>query len=102
MKAKVSTGIKGTPTPRGTFTIFKKQPSRYMQGPLPYISKHYFDLPGVPWDMYFTEEGAAIHGAYWHTDFGKKHSNGCVNLPVALSKKLYFWADVGTEVTVRD
>ncbi len=102
MKEKVSTGIKATPTPRGTFTVFKKTPSRYMQGPIPGISDHYYDLPGVPWNLYFTEQGAVIHGAYWHNNFGKAWSNGCVNLPIASAEKLYKWADVGTTVLVRD
>ncbi len=102
MKEKVSTGIKLTPTPRGTFTVFKKTPSRYMQGPIPNISDHYYDLPGVPWNLYFTEEGAVIHGAYWHDKFGQVWSNGCVNLPLESAEKLYNWADVGTKIVVRD
>lgn len=101
MHEKVSTGITGTPTPRGTFTIFKKKPSRYMQGPLPYISEKYFDLPGVPWTMYFTKEGAAIHGTYWHQSFGTPRSNGCINLPVDIAERLYHWAPVGTRVRVQ-
>lgn len=102
MKEKVSTGLELTPTPRGTFTIYKKTPSRYMQGPIPGISTHYYDLPGVPWNLYFSNEGAVIHGAYWHNSFGKQWSNGCVNLPIASAEKIYKWADVGTKVLVRD
>ncbi len=102
MEESVSTGLELTPTPRGTFTIFKKRPSRYMQGPIPEISQKYYDLPGVPWNLYFTEQGAIIHGAYWHNNFGKQWSNGCVNLPMDKAEKLYKWADVGTKVTVRD
>lgn len=102
MQSPVSTGLELTPTPRGTFTIYRKTPSRYMQGPIPGISAQDYDLPGVPWNLYFTQEGAVIHGAYWHDDFGKTHSNGCVNLPIDAAKKLYEWADLGTEVTVRD
>ncbi len=101
LSAKVSTGLKVTPTPRGVFTIFKKQPSRYMQGPLPYISQKYYDLPGVPWTMYFTEQGAAIHGAYWHTSFGKRYSSGCVNLPPDTARILYEWAELGTLVVIK-
>lgn len=102
MKENVSTGIKVTPTPRGTFTVYKKTPSRYMQGPLPGISEKYYDLPGVPWNLYFTYEGAVIHGAFWHNSFGKPYSNGCVNLPLSSARILYEWAPVGTKVTVRD
>jgi lipoprotein-anchoring transpeptidase ErfK/SrfK len=101
MNTAVSTGIIKTPTPKGSFYIFKKQPSRYMQGPLPGISGKVYDLPGVPWTMYFTQQGAAIHGTYWHANFGKPSSNGCVNLPVYKAKQLYDWADVGTRVYVQ-
>lgn len=102
MEEAASTGLDTTPTPRGTFTVFKKRPSRYMQGPIPEISQKYYDLPGVPWNLYFTEQGAIIHGAYWHEHFGEQWSNGCVNLPMDKAEKLYKWADVGTKVTVRD
>lgn len=102
MKESVSTGLDSTPTPRGTFFIYKKTPTRYMQGPLPGVSTQYYDLPGVPWDLYFTKQGGAIHGAYWHTAFGREHSHGCVNLPLDKARELYDWADVGTKVVVRD
>jgi len=103
MSTNISTGLELTPTPRGEFTIFKKMPSRYMQGPLPYLnSKQVYDLPGVPWNLYFTEGGAVIHGAYWHTSFGKAYSHGCVNMTPAEAQKLYHWAEVGTKVLVRD
>ncbi len=102
MKEPVSTGLELTPTPRGIFKVFRKTPSRYMQGPLPGISDQYYDLPGVPWNLYFTEQGAVIHGAYWHTNFGQPWSHGCVNLPVEKAHELYDWAPVGTAVTVRD
>ena len=102
MQEPISSGLDGTPTPRGTFHIFKKTPSRYMQGPLPGVSDQYYDLPGVPWDLYFTHEGAAIHGAYWHDKFGEQWSHGCVNLPVEKARELYEWADLGTPVTVHD
>ncbi len=102
MKESISTGLDGTPTPRGTFYIYKKTPSRYMQGPLPGISDQYYDLPGVPWNLYFTEGGAVIHGAYWHDHFGRQWSHGCVNLPPDKAQKIYQWAELGMPVTIRD
>ena len=102
MTATTSTGLKSTPTPRGIFHIYKKTPSRYMQGPLPGVSDQYYDLPGVPWNLYFSEQGAVIHGAYWHNSFGTPYSHGCVNLIVADAYTLYNWAELGTKVTVRD
>jgi len=103
MELAISTGLELTPTPRGTFTIFKKTPSRYMQGPLPNLAdRQIYDLPGVPWNLYFTQGGAVIHGAYWHDSFGTAYSHGCVNVPVAAARTLYAWADLGTKVIVED
>ena len=48
MQEPVSTGLELTPTARGTFTIFKMTPARYMQGPIPGVSDQAYDLPGVP------------------------------------------------------
>lgn len=101
MVTKVSTGDTSTPTPTGTFTIYKKTPTRYMQGPLPGVTDVPFDLPGVSWDMYFTEGGAAIHGTYWHNNYGTEQSDGCVNVPAELAKILYDWAPLGTKVTIQ-
>jgi lipoprotein-anchoring transpeptidase ErfK/SrfK len=97
----VATGEDLTPTPTGTFSIYKKTPTRYMQGPLPGVTDIPFDLPGVPWDMYFTQGGAAIHGTYWHDNYGSAQSDGCINVPVELAKLLYAWADVGTPVIIK-
>lgn len=63
--------------------------------------KDYYDLPGVPYTMYFDSDGSAIHGAYWHNDFGRHHSHGCVNMSVKDSEKLYLWANAGTSVIIR-
>lgn len=103
LETDISTGLALTPTPRGTFTIFKKTPSRYMQGPLPNLpSDQRYDLPGVPWNLYFTHGGAVIHGTYWHDSFGNPYSHGCVNLDPSIAQQLYMWAELGTEVVVKD
>ncbi|MCR4275883.1 MAG: L,D-transpeptidase family protein [Candidatus Parcubacteria bacterium] len=102
MEQAISVGLELTPTPTGTFSIYRKMPDSYMQGPVPGVSDQYYDLPGVPWDLYFTNEGGAIHGAYWHNNFGQPWSHGCVNLPPAAAELLYEWADLGTPVTVKD
>ncbi|MDQ1282137.1 MAG: hypothetical protein QG630_488 [Patescibacteria group bacterium] len=100
MEFLISSGLDDLPTPIGTFKIFQKTPSRYMQGPLPGISDQEYDLPGVPWTMYFTNSGAAIHGAYWHNSFGEQWSHGCINLDPSDAERLYSWAEVGTQVIV--
>lgn len=101
MQEAISTGLDFTPTPTGTFEVFKKTPSRYMQGPIPNVSTQVYDLPGVPWNLYFTNGGSVIHGAYWHDHFGKPWSHGCVNLPPQKAKELYLWADIGIKVIVK-
>lgn len=101
MEISISTGLALYPTPRGTFSVFKMTPTRYMQGPLPGHTDVY-DLPGVPWNLYFTDEGAVIHGAYWHDSFGIRYSHGCVNLLPSDAGKLYAWSVLGMKVIVRD
>jgi len=102
MKQLVSTGLDKTPTRTGEFKVFKKTPSRYMQGADGGQEDQFYDLPGVPWDLYFTYDGNVIHGAYWHGNFGMKWSHGCVNLPYEKSKELYEWTPVGTTVIVQE
>lgn len=102
LELDISTGLEYTPTPSGTFHIFRKTPTRYMQGPLPGVSEDEYDLPGVPWNMYFTEQGAVIHGAYWHDSFGNQYSHGCVNVSLDSARDLYEWADLGTTVIVKN
>lgn len=103
MATPTSTGLQLSPTPLGTHEIFKKTPSRYMQGPIPGIpGSDYYDLPGVPWNLYFTEQGAVIHGAYWHESFGTPYSHGCVNLDTSTAEELYNWATLGTAVIVQE
>ncbi len=103
MEASISTGLELSPTPAGTFPIFRKTPSRYMQGPIPGVpGSDYYDLPGVPWNLYFTAGGAVIHGAYWHDSFGQQYSHGCINMSPEEAKKLYEWTPLGTKVVVQE
>ena len=88
----VSTGISRYPTPPGRYRIYAKYPSVTMSGPGYYLT-------GVPHTMYFYR-GYALHGTYWHNNFGRPMSHGCVNLTRADAAWLYSWASVGTEVVV--
>ena len=56
-------------------------------------------LPGVPYTMYFYK-GYALHGTYWHDNFGTPMSHGCVNLETNDAEWLYEFASVGTLVNV--
>jgi len=87
-----STGVAATPTVQGTFRIYLRYPSQTMYGPGYY-------LPDVPHVQYFYQ-GYGFHGTYWHNNFGKPMSRGCVNLTIADAEWLYGWASIGTLVRV--
>jgi lipoprotein-anchoring transpeptidase ErfK/SrfK len=76
-------------TPAGRHMTFAKRPGRHMAAGD--IASNGYDLPGVPWICYFTESGIALHGTYWHNDFGKKRSHGCINLTPQAAKWVYRW-----------
>lgn len=88
----VSTGLPNTPTPTGRFRIYVKYLSDTMSGPGYY-------LPGVPYVMYF-HRSYGLHGTYWHSNFGRPMSRGCVNLPTSEAEWLFNWAPVGTLVNI--
>jgi hypothetical protein len=76
-------------TPKGHFNVMSKMPSKHMgDGNL---AAEGYDLPGVPWTCFFTAEGHAFHGAYWHDNFGIQMSHGCVNMPSEKAKWLFRW-----------
>ncbi len=89
-----STGIARYPTPIGTFRIYAKYRAVRMTGCCPK-----YNLPGVPYTMYFYK-GYALHGTYWHNNFGRPMSHGCVNLRTSDAGWLYRWAPYGTKVRV--
>ena len=88
----VSTGLPRTPTPTGRFYIQRKYGSVAMSGPGYY-------LPGVPYSMFFYA-GYAIHGTYWHSNFGRPMSHGCINLPTSEAAWFYSFAPIGTLVNI--
>jgi hypothetical protein len=77
-------------TPDGEHVTLLKQPSRHMQGGLA-DDPSGFDLPGVPWNIFFTYDGVAIHGTYWHNDYGITRSHGCVNVSPEAAQWIYRW-----------
>lgn len=88
----ISSGKARTPTPKGTFRIYAKYRKVRMRGPG-------YNLPNVPWTMYFVG-GYAIHGTYWHMNFGRPMSHGCINMKKSHARWLYRWAPRGTKVRV--
>ena len=120
-EAPVATGVENvgepengipTDTPFGAFRVRRKMPVRHMgNGDLVSNITNY-ELPGVPWVSFFVGTGVAIHGAYWHNNFGRRMSHGCVNMRPDDAKWIYRWTmphggvddwvvdDPGTRITV--
>jgi lipoprotein-anchoring transpeptidase ErfK/SrfK len=94
----VSTGRTMDQTPTGVYSIQTKYRTTRMQGEHEGIK---YDIPDVPYTMYFSGS-YAIHGAYWHDDFGTPVSSGCINVPVDAASWLFGWAGVGTSVVVQN
>jgi lipoprotein-anchoring transpeptidase ErfK/SrfK len=76
-------------TPAGRHYTFHKRPSRHMAAGN--LAHNGYDLPGVPWICYINEKGIAFHGTYWHNDYGRPRSHGCINLTPQAAKWIYRW-----------
>ena len=76
---------------RGTETPFEVIGAPWLDG-----GKLASDLPysieDVPFVQYF-EGSYALHGAFWHNNFGHDMSHGCVNLSPLDAKKVFFWSE---------
>ncbi|MGB7539011.1 MAG: L,D-transpeptidase family protein [Anaerolineales bacterium] len=106
LETKVSSGLTGshdTATPTGTFPVQIKVAGVHMGNGQLTTDPLAYELPGVPWVSYFeVENGVALHGAYWHNDFGRPRSHGCINLPPEDALWLYRWTTpAAPEATVK-
>ena len=95
---RVSTGqyrdLYGNPvteylTPLGEHTTWRKALSIHMSGG---TTGSGYDTPAVSWTTLFSGEGYAIHGAFWHNNFGVPRSHGCVNCLPEDAKWIFRWA----------
>ncbi|MFW5709046.1 MAG: LysM peptidoglycan-binding domain-containing protein [Chloroflexota bacterium] len=89
----VSTGRAATPTVTGSYNIYRRVRSQTMSGPG-------YSLPNVEWVLYFYQ-GYAIHGTYWHANWGTPMSHGCVNMPNEEARWFYEnFGEIGLPVLV--
>ncbi|MBI2009608.1 MAG: L,D-transpeptidase [Candidatus Chisholmbacteria bacterium] len=87
----ISSGRPGYKTVTGEFRVWRKVRNQAYRGGSKERGDYYY-LPNVPYSLFF-HGGYAIHGAYWHDDFGiKNRSSGCVNLRIPDAEQLYNWA----------
>lgn len=86
----VSSGKAGFEPPLGLFHVHKKYTTVTMSGPDPDAGT--YAVEEVPWTMYYWAS-FALHGAYWHDEFGRVRSHGCTNIPPIDARWLFHWAD---------
>ncbi|WP_314507856.1 L,D-transpeptidase family protein [uncultured Microbacterium sp.] len=94
----ISSGKEGFASSTGNFRIRAKLATQNM-GNRDLTKAPYYFTPDVPWVMYYNGD-EALHGAYWHDNFGNVMSHGCINMPVSAAAFVYTWAPMGTEVSV--
>lgn len=95
----VSTGVAKYPTPNMETKVLSKVPVKRYRWIYGRNHPDNYDIPNVKWNLqvrgpYF------IHGAYWHNDFGRRRSHGCINVHYSNAEWIYGWAEVGTPVSV--
>ena len=95
----ISSGVHPWPTPTGTYKVWFKNPIQRMRGGTREAGD-YYDLPNVRWNTYFNRD-IGFHTAYWHNNFGRPMSHGCINMREADARVVFDFAPIGTMVVVK-
>ncbi|GAB4518784.1 MAG: hypothetical protein Kow0047_30240 [Anaerolineae bacterium] len=95
----VSTGVSSSPTVTGTFRIRIKTPVQDMEGGSRAAGDYYY-LKDVPWVQYFYKD-YSFHGTYWHNNFGRPMSHGCVNMTIEDAKWLFYWTSPSIDPSIQ-
>ncbi len=96
MTTLISSGLPQYPTVTGQFRVWLRYESQTMDGRR--LGYDYY-LEDVPYVMYFYQD-YALHGTYWHNNFGTPMSHGCVNMRIEDAEWLFNWSQLGTVVNV--
>ncbi len=94
----ISSGRPGFPTPTGEFAVMRKLHWHDYKW-YDRTGKLLYNLPNVEFNLEFKRH-FYIHYAYWHNNFGRRMSGGCVNAPYDGVKQTYEWASIGTPVVI--
>jgi hypothetical protein len=76
----VSTGRRGYDTPSGNFKPFRMEIDHYSEE---------WDNAPMPYSIFFTKTGDAVHGTYEQRNLGHAMSHGCVRLSVKNAATLW-------------
>jgi lipoprotein-anchoring transpeptidase ErfK/SrfK len=107
----ISSGTSTHATNVGSYYIYRRVADEEMKSPEGPFAPDFYDIKHVPWTQYF-DGGEALHGAWWHNNFGHPMSHGCVNVqtptansqwPKAVPQAEYLWNfdNLGDPVIVR-
>ena len=76
-------------TPTGQWRIREKHLTNTMDGDGTAAGDLPYSIEDVPYVMYF-HKSYAVHGAFWHRNYGVQMSHGCVNLAPLDAKAVFF------------
>ncbi len=79
-------------SPSGEWYVREKHITTTMDGDGSAAGDLPYSIEDVPYVMYF-EGSYALHGAFWHRNFGTRMSHGCINLAPLDAKYLFFFSD---------
>jgi hypothetical protein len=83
---------KNHPTLTGTFRIREKHIATTMDGDGVAAGDLPYSIEDVPFVQYY-DGSYALHAAFWHSNYGREMSHGCVNLSPLDAKKVFFWTE---------
>lgn len=92
----ISSGLAQHATVTGQFRVWLRFEAQTMDGSR--LGYDYY-LEDVPYVMYFFED-YALHGTFWHNNFGNPMSHGCVNMETGDAGWVFNWSEMGTVVNV--
>lgn len=95
----ISSGKKGFSTPLGKTEVIAKIPVMTYAWNYGAGNPNNYYLPNVKWNLRFRKH-YYIHSAYWHNNFGRPMSHGCINTSVKDAEWIYNWAQVGATVEI--
>ncbi len=86
----ISSGLSRWPTRVGLNPVWERRELTPMEGGVEGDDYYYID--DVPHNLFYDGE-IALHGAFWHDDFGRPKSHGCVNMAPYTAEWVYNWSE---------
>lgn len=99
-RSLITSGAGRYASPIGTFAISRRVPNERMKNGKP-GDPDYYDLKNVLYTQYFTDEGHALHYAWWRDTFGYPDSHGCINEDIQTSRYAWDFLNIGDKVIIR-